>query len=450
MVRIYFDSDVINNLRDGNKPELKELIDLHRDRLLIPYSDAHINDKLPSKEKAEELFWIDIDFITEFTKSKYLQQDEKAGCAKPFVATAREVYNGIVENEGIVNDFLDMDKMIAFLESTSKDLGIPEAADLFKSVMNEEVPNPDDSTKKILYKDQLQKTASHIQGILNDPKAYKDSRDKMWENYKLPKDASNWNENVIDNIDQHLKDKGVAESLTAMIDVSMKDKKKVNNFDYFFSSYLMLNYVGYNPDEINVKRNRGMSNHMQDAKHAFYGANCDYFVVMDKKLRKKTKALYDKFNIRTKILSPEEMVIQLNNILSNDNISEAFNVIGRSVPVDELEEDGIKKYQYRLDVRFLDYFTHLQLETGYPNDGRILLFSKPLLNYANYMFYEEFDAVVEKVNNLFGGGVNTQEVINEFRSFTDDYHIKTYVLSENVMVKLGVDTINFYLYITII
>lgn len=450
MVRIYFDSDVINNLRDGNKPELKELIDLHRDRLLIPYSDAHINDKLPSKEKAEELFWRDIDFLTEFTNSKYLQHDEKMGCVKPFVVTAREVYDGVVEHEGIINDFLDIDKMIAFLDSTSKDLGIPEAAELFKSVMNEEVTDSDNPSKKILYKDQLQKIANHIQEILNNPIAYKENRDKVWEEYKLPDHASNWNENVIDNIDQHIKDKGVAESLTSMIDVSMKDKKKVNNFDYFFSTYLMLNYVGYSADEINVKRNRGMSNHMQDAKHAFYGANCDYFVVMDKKLQKKTRALYEKFNIRTKIISPEEMVILLKNILSNDNISEAFNVIGKSVPVDELEEDGIKKYQYRLDVRFLDYFTHLQLETGYPNDGRTLLFSKPLLNYSNYMFYEEFDAVVEKVNNLFGGGVNTQETIKEFRTFTDNYHIKSYVISENVIVKLGVDTINFFLCISVV
>jgi len=450
MVRIYFDSDVINNLRDGNKPELKQLIDVHRDRLLIPYSDAHVNDKVPSKEKAEELFWRDIDFLTEFTKSKYLQQDEKLGCAKPFIATAREVYKGVVENEELMKGFFDVDKLISFLDSSAKDLGVPEATELLKSVINTKVPNPNDSAKTITYKDELQKTASHIHGILNDPQAYKDSRDKMWEGYKLPDHASSWNENVVDNIDQHLKNKGVAESLTSMIDDSMKNKKKVNNFDYFFSTYLMLNYVGYSPDKIDVKKNRGMSNHMQDAKHAFYGANCDYFVVMDKKLRKKTKALYDKFNIRTRIVSPEEMATQLKNIISNDEINEAFDVIGKSVPVDALEEDGIKKYQYRLDMRFLDYFTHLQLEMGYPNDGRVLLFSKPTLNYANYMFYEEFDAVVEKVNNMFGGGINTKEIINEFRSSTEDYHIKIYALSENIFVKLGADKINFYLSITTI
>ena len=74
---------------------LKKIINKHRDKLLIPYSHAHINDKQQSKDTHADLFWLDIDFFSEFSQEKILLYNKEKGEARSGVGNAREVYKNL-------------------------------------------------------------------------------------------------------------------------------------------------------------------------------------------------------------------------------------------------------------------------------------------------------------------------------------------------------------------
>jgi hypothetical protein len=74
MIRLYLDSDVINNIHAGRMPELLDFIEKNRHKILIAYSQAHVSDKLPSKLVQEKKFWEDLDYLTEITNNKLLYQ----------------------------------------------------------------------------------------------------------------------------------------------------------------------------------------------------------------------------------------------------------------------------------------------------------------------------------------------------------------------------------------
>ena len=114
MIRLYFDSNVINGMHSNEFPELYDFLMQNRDKFLIPFSPAHVSDKEPSKEVKEELFWKDLDFITYFTESKFIQFDESENTTKPFIATSREVYESIEKSQHFAKDFDSLDRFYFF------------------------------------------------------------------------------------------------------------------------------------------------------------------------------------------------------------------------------------------------------------------------------------------------------------------------------------------------
>jgi hypothetical protein len=115
MIRLYFDSDVINNFHSGKFPELFEFIENNRNKLLIPFSQAHISDKLPSKSIRPDIFSNDLDFITQFTQSKFLMFDGKKEYTVPKIVTANDVLLDLEESNELIDKFSNIDNIINFL-----------------------------------------------------------------------------------------------------------------------------------------------------------------------------------------------------------------------------------------------------------------------------------------------------------------------------------------------
>ncbi len=449
MVRVYFDSDVLNGIRSGTFPELMKFIKKHREDILIPFSQAHVADKISSMTEAEDLFWRDIDYIDEICEKKFLQYNQKDERTRPAIVSARDVVHEIIEYKKLLNRFASIEEIEGFIKETAEDLNIPEAVDLFKSLLNMEVPDNKGEGESVLYREQLQHAANHMYSLLNDSSAYKENRDQIWELYKLPPHISSWEDNVIDQIDEHIKKLTDGKDFMEMVESSFNDKNKMDRINFFITSYLWLNYVGYNADKINLRSKEAMSNHLQDATHSFYAGHCDYFVVKDKKLRKKTKALYEKFNVSTKVVWAEDIQDLLGINFKNNSTEELVSVITKNDYIDYLKEDGIDKYLYRLEGFFAKYFTHLQLENGFEDDSKILLLTKMYPNYSNFMFYQEHDTVIENVLKEFHIQDDIGEVINYFKSYTEGMRGKDYVLSKNHIISLQTDGAKFYLTIVI-
>src|SRR5690625_5799281 len=90
----------------------------------------------------------------------------------------------------------------------------------------------------------------------------------------------------------------------------------VIQYEYYTIAYLMLDMIGYKVDKL-PKPMDNMQNIQADSEHSFYGAYCDYFVAMDKKLRIKSKVLYNEFNIPTIIIETKELISELSKEIND-------------------------------------------------------------------------------------------------------------------------------------
>ncbi|MBK7882468.1 MAG: hypothetical protein IPJ81_00485 [Chitinophagaceae bacterium] len=79
MIKVYFDWNVMAQMKNGLHPELKEIA-FQNDNLFKPYSTSHISDIFSSfKENDEqsELINKDLDFISSFTHDTFLFNNGK-------------------------------------------------------------------------------------------------------------------------------------------------------------------------------------------------------------------------------------------------------------------------------------------------------------------------------------------------------------------------------------
>ncbi len=64
----------------------------------------------------------------------------------------------------------------------------------------------------------------------------------------------------------------------------------------------LLDLFGYWKDKSNKKSNYAR---FWDSSHTSFASNCDYFISEDKRIRNKAKVVYEIYDIKTKVLSPE-------------------------------------------------------------------------------------------------------------------------------------------------
>ncbi|WP_341906300.1 hypothetical protein [Fluviicola taffensis] len=421
MIRVYLDSDVINKIRNGTLPELAEAINRFRSELLIPFSPAHVRDKLPSKKANEDRFWEDIDHLTLFSQSKHIAYNNKTDFIQPYVIDAKKVAENIEEHNFTLETLFTGNGMMDFLVETATELDNPEMAEKIIKAFHTPTLNENETIK-----DDINNFANRIFSLRNDASAYKANRELIRDHISIPTDASNWQGDIIDKLDEYVKASGYYESFHQMVEASFGVNEEITRFRYYSQAYQLLGSLGYNPDKIDLKSNKGFDNHLQDAWHSFYGAHCDFFVVMDKRLKAKSQVLYDKYRIYTKIIGPEEFAALLSSLLEKNNLNKLILDTLQSLPVNTLIEDGIHKFLYRLNSYLFGYFTHLQYEMENSDGLTVFLFTKMYDNYSDFIFFQEYDSLIEEVHQCFGGNELLDDVLKKFRSDDTDNHWHDY------------------------
>ncbi|MCK5686636.1 hypothetical protein KAJ27_21040, partial [bacterium] len=270
--------------------------------------------------------------------------------------------------------------------------------------------------------------------LITDKDYYKDFRKSIGESgFRLETNSANWNEEeVVDKIDDYMSNFGVEMDFLEYVKASLRHMKKdINRYDIFTTAYLMLDMMGYKSDRLR-KPADNMQNIQKDGEHAFYGAHCDYFITIDKNLKKKAKVLYSKFNISTKVFTPEEMINTLENVIHKKtiNINEFFKDIlyyasqGTVFESHLLSDDNdIETYIIKLQIYFFNFFNYL-IYNHYPNKNIIVIrFKKESFNYSDFNFYSEIDTLFTKLVSVFGYS-SDDSVEKEFKMKKDEFIYK--------------------------
>lgn len=421
MISIYLDWGIISQLRQGKYPELKELL-FQKDKFLIPYSSSHIGDLIPDKnyDGSNEEINKDLNFLSELTENRCFNFYQKKLVLDKI--DPRSYYNERIETNKAFDDF----GMETFKE-LSKEFNDPNSPintifDKYRDIpidpkFLEGINNPEWGLESNFFYPDLKDNPT-IDGLLK-------SSWKMFQNLfeedgyaklrQITQKGMGVNRDKMFNQENPF---GLIEKLNERHGFNPKEHLNAGKyvsptwFDNFCADYLLLDMYGFQEDKINIGKGRKqtMRNTNDDALHATFASVCHFYIINDKRSFQKTKEVYNKYNLGTIPLSPEDFIKYANNYLYSrsikDDLQIPFNYFELEPEKITKKENGHKLVSYFCDFYLVDFFNNIH---GIVNEEGILqrvILAQALPMNKESLYPLEIETLLEKLFNHFGHDVH--------------------------------------------
>jgi hypothetical protein len=325
MIRVYIDWNVFSQMKRGMFKDLYYfLITEEKEKLKIFYSTAHIDDILRSydgSQKQNNIIKGDLDFISEITKDNCLfyTSDKKITKSK---IKPQELFNHRIDERNSSSNF-SLDSLGELFEDTDSKDKVNFSIRDFKDI-------PLDAREALSNPDTAQALNELLPGIGENPTmgglsdAISINVNQMDESGKY-KDIRKIFQNGLDiNRDKSFNWKNPFEESNKIFNQHPQIDNFINQYenseskafvDQFVVVYVKLDMVGFKEDKIEVKKGvkKTFKNTINDAFHAVFASQCNFFVLNDRRFEYKTKAIYSHFKINTQVLKPNEFLEFLKN-----------------------------------------------------------------------------------------------------------------------------------------
>jgi hypothetical protein len=460
MIKVYFDWNVMAQMKNGLHPELKEIA-FQNDNLFKPYSTSHISDIFSSfKENDEqsELINKDLDFISTFTHDTFLFNNGKDIIID--FAPPKEYYAQLVEKKDQFKD-ISIDGLFKHLEDDelTKDLVKPYL-NLLKAIplddiFKETFENPQSAEQMETLFPGLKdnptmegffKSFSAMLKGLNEDEKYKDLRKIVQTGLGINRDKIFDNKSPFTLIQSQYKQLGQNK-----VQNESNDKNAPKWFNEISNEYILLDMHGYQEDNVNVVKGRKetFKNTTEDAFHAAFASTCNFYVINDKKSYKKTKQVFEKLQINTIVLKPDEFVKYYKDYLdfkdSSLNINIPFQLLQTGEFHEEKLESGAMLRTYYFPFFIFGFFTKLMLLLPENEEPPILLLSriKPT-NGTTYIL--EITKLAKDITKVLGNDIGGLGDVKE-EEFAEDNWVGRSWKIENTTFRLTNLNGHFQLYI---
>lgn len=324
MIKIYLDWNVVSNMLEAAKlPTDMELTEtqanhllLHQifvlqrnENLVIPYSNAHLQDIKGAKNIEEKLEYLGF-LSNDICIGQYWDHDQiiwhQISTEENYNTETEEDFTlekltEDLEDSGLSNIF-DMYKILPHgVDFTTFDNSFPRAQEIFKRSKNE----------NSMYA-MMQDVFDLYKAMKTDFTLYRELRNITRSHINVDTNLSNM-DNAIETLNSFLPKTIIGKSFDELL--PKYDGKTAKNKDYtdIINLYMQLDYFGFNPDKLSEKNQ--WDNLFRDSLHCFYGAHCDYYITNETKAIKKSLTVYKKLNITTQVLTPNDFI---KIILKND------------------------------------------------------------------------------------------------------------------------------------
>ena len=317
---IYLDWNIIKKLK------IQEIYN-NNPRVLLPFSEIHIRDLVPSiKNTNQDKFMSDLQYLMLLTQNKKLS-------LLSYTPEIKDNYNGVI----IKKDLEIKDAMISFSDNdVYKELkniienGEKEKEKILKLINDQRYPYkiqyPKDIVKfenvdiqkifeenNFLYDEQfVLKYMSYYfleeKNIFNTPELYKELRSALKNQKSIIDDEefkiflTIYSENNIENLEKNFsRIANFWDTLQHSIESSLPPEEKNYN------SMALLEFSPLFQDKVN-KKNK-LENIARDCRHFQLATYCDYFITDDQKFLKKVNFLLKMFpNIKTRIIDYNNLI----------------------------------------------------------------------------------------------------------------------------------------------
>lgn len=399
MKRVYLDWGVVSNLKKPEYAEIKDFLLTNKGNLFFVYSTAHFEDAMRSR--GDDRLMQDIQMLESLVDNHLLAYQKNS--THPFLLTPTEYYQNNKDRDlDTVPDFADL------VSSVGQDN--PMLGGLLKSFLSFPMPIPNVAREQKLFGmmlpdlpdsptlgDVLHSSTTFINKMLGDKEYYKSYRYSIRSSgFTLDENSGNWkSDEVVSNISAQMKKLGIDKSFQEFVLSGFGNMDKVSDYEFFMAAYSMLDLIGYKSDKL-PKSTNAMNSVTTDAQHAYYAAFCDYLVTQDSHLASKARALFSEFGISTKVISPADIIPEL----EENRKEELVSFLGEQLREENVERHEERAVVYKFTRRFLGIFTHCVV---YANDDETLIELKLAFdNYSYFVFYDEARIMVDRVADYLG------------------------------------------------
>lgn len=430
MIKIYFDWNVLSQMKNGKHSELKEFL-LNNENLLIPFSTSHINDISSSfreTPKQQEYINSDLEFISNITNEFCIYNNGKGIILDYY--SPKELFKQNISYKDTFN-YLSIDNLLKNFEDDDLTKSfIKPFFDLLKSIPIEEslkdafkTPESSEIMEKIfpgLKEDPTMggffKSFGKMNFNLNELDGYKDLRKAVQKGTDINRDKIFDTQNPFEFIEKRYDKLGFSPD---------HFKPEFNNAPKWFTNitdaYLKLDIHGFQEDTVNIKKGRKetFKNTTEDAFHSAFASSCNFYVINDNRSYKKTKKVFEELKINTRVFKPDEFLEYYKKFLNYKNPSLDLRILQDILKSDNFydskSEEGIFRTFY-FPYFLFGFFN--KIGTFYPSDNQeesstFLSQDKPT-NW--FIIDEEVRRLVNRLLIYFGDDIENKGELkmNEF------------------------------------
>ncbi|WP_407487793.1 hypothetical protein [Elizabethkingia anophelis] len=431
-MKLYIDWNVLNGIKNGRFEELEKII-RQPEKFIIIYSTSHISDIASSysDDKVNKEIQSDLEFLSEITQDLCIFNN-----GKDIVIQHNEPFH-LFENEldskSLMDDF-SFDKIFNSIVDDNKDseLIAPIKTSLksfpLDNIFKDAMEDPQSSDfmnamfpglKENPTMEGLFNSMGKMLENINEKEGYKDLK-HPFKNLNINQGKLNDpNNNPFEVLKETYKKLGVESPLEKDY---MDEKHAPKWFNDLSSAYINLDMHGFYSDKVKVtdKEKNTFKNTTQDAFHTAFASTCDIYITNDKKNYQKAKAVYQKKNISTHVLKPEEFIKfyqenieNVDFITSRNKLSEVLQSGNFYDISDENNPDDCYKVHFS-NFYYLGYFNKIYLfNSASDKNSFSIMFGKELPTNCLGVFYKEIKEMVKIIVDHLGSDSSDKGYFDE-------------------------------------
>lgn len=379
MLKVYLDWNVISHLKDKKNRELREAILRYSKSFIFPYSEAHLHD-LRRGDESHPGYQIDQDVLNEICGTHLLEYDGKINSAYPYKCDTKE-YN--IRKNALLSFFHS-----GFSEESFSQLIASSGVD-YTALMNllSMIPIPPINILNMSAGNlnDLAHVIFELGGRYAKDKNLSTLIRKYIEENTTESERNRIKYAKVETVFQELDSitiPQIGKSFLKIISDNLPDKR---DDSLFVAIYLALDAVGFRTD-----KKRTLINKYSDAQHAYYASKCDVLVTNDRKLKEKAQAIYNKFGIKTLIMSGSDLIDYMEDIANKEyDLLYFLNHIAPKYAKPSREEGDLLYYK-QIPYPVLGLFNFCS-EVELPNISEKPIVLRLFLPQNGFVYFTELD-----------------------------------------------------------
>jgi hypothetical protein len=430
MQKVYLDTNAFVDLRKEEYAGLaKKLLD-GKGQVLFFFSAAHIEDLRRDKTEHKSS---DLAFIQEFADNNYLAIDLiNKGC-NVSKAAPQEVFDEAAISAVPPPPILTASSILTLRDHPL----LKDHGSLFESIaiMLEKINDmPSTITPSRIYDHASQaaieylkrlgiedrtysaleweRIVSSMETLFNgEPELYRSGRRLAIDELGIQKAKASIDSS---NFDENLSKSKIGQSFKDVVNAVLAPVREIPLFGHFFVeytfSYFLLNLLGMDKEK---NRSVRFPNVLVDAQHSFYGTNADFVVSSDQGFLSKTKVLYERYGIYTKVMSLDEFAVSID--LFDDSVLDPLQLFtlilhdlryGFVVSTYDAIDTGMRVVNGRLTCRLFSYFNSFTM--GLDVESTRVALYKQCGSIRQVQTFREIASVTNKAVAVLGSDLELQ------------------------------------------